>query len=406
MADPEAPTVEALRAHCRTRIGVFEWGSGDDVDYGLIAGSGYTYFARFRLDEPSPLLLVRIADDALAVRSKEYNGRVKKTEHMHWETEGWTWAEAPLDGSVPREVLLQLIDASHAMVYGEQDDHTKQFIALYESRPTMEQAFETLIDMYRLRHRHGDIRKLMQPAIRLVTTAEAEEDLAPAQSRIGGIPHFPASWTWPTFEGRPMAFLAQLNLAEIPAEIRLDPLPEKGVLYFFSMLGRQDESGDHDEHCCEGTDDPEISRVLLYEGDPAALMRQAGPDDIKTFATTAVSYHALQDLPSTDDHTRDPSTLWLEWPEEELDRLYHLDAQLRLLHRRHIGAFPAHQLLGYADSIQETVVRPGERLLFQLYSDDNADMVWGDGGTIWFVIREADLKERRFSAVRSDTQCG
>jgi len=44
-------------------------------------------------------------------------------------------------------VLRHLIDASYARVYGPLDEADKAFIALRDSHPTMEHAFESLIDL-------------------------------------------------------------------------------------------------------------------------------------------------------------------------------------------------------------------------------------------------------------------
>jgi hypothetical protein len=326
---------------------------------------------------------------------------------MQWETRGWTWAEATLDGSVPDHELRQLIDASYSMVYDPLDDSDKAFIALRDSRPTMEHALESLIDLYRLRHRRGDILELSRPAIRLVTRATAQTDITPGQSRIGDVPDLPESWTWPTFEDKPMAFLAQLNLAEVSASVRVEPLPNAGILYVFSMLGRQTEEGDHDGHCCEGAADPGISRVLFYDGDLARLTRRSRPQGIRTFDTAAVSYHPKPSLPSTSEYTRDPNSSWLKWPDEELERMADLVGAFDYLYSRHVGNRADHLLLGYAGSIQETVTRPRERLLLQIDSDDGLRMMWGDGGTLYFLlVTDEALVERRFSAVRSEVQCG
>ena len=46
------------------------------------------------------------------------------------------------------------------------------------------------------------------------------------------------------------------------------------------------------------------------------------------------------------------------------------------------------------------------RLLFQLASDENAGMGWGDGGHLYFCVRPADLKAKRFDRVDVDYQCG
>ena len=202
-----------------------------------------------------------------------------------------------------------------------------------------------------------------------------------------------------------MAFLAQLNLAETPANVHVEPLPSTGILYVFSMLGRQTQDGDHDDDCHEGSDHPGISQILCDE-DHARLTRRSRPPGIRTFDPAAVSYHTKLSLPSTSKYTRDPQTLWLQWPVEELERMVDFECDLGYLYRRHVGSRADHLLLGHAGSIQEAVTRPGERLLLQIDSDDNAGMMWGDGGTIYFLITDEALEERSFSAVRSDTQCG
>ena len=45
------------------------------------------------------------------------------------------------------------------------------------------------------------------------------------------------------------------------------------------------------------------------------------------------------------------------------------------------------------------------RLLFQIDSDEAADMMWGDVGTIYFWIRESDARARRFEASWLILQC-
>jgi predicted DNA-binding protein (MmcQ/YjbR family) len=400
--------IDGLREYCLQQSGVEESLSCGEANpsYILIRGPGYTDFARFRLDEGPPLLLVRCADDALQALGARHGGQIKKSEHMDWRTEGWTWAQAPLDGSVPQVVLRQLIDASYAMVYGPLDDVDRRFIALRDRRPTMELALEELIDLHRLRHRRDDILKLRQPAIRLVTRARAQDDFVLGQSRLGGLPDLPEPWSWPAFADKPMAFLAQINLAEIPADVRLEPLPATGILYVFSMLARQHEDGDDDNDRNEGSDDPGLSQILYFDEDVAVLTRRLRPRGLRTFDTVAITYESKVSLPSTNRYTRDPHTDWLQWPMEERERMADLEGDLGYLYSRHVGNRADHLLLGYAGSIQNAVARPGERLLLQIDSDDNAGMMWGDGGTIYFVITPEALEERRFSAVRSDKQCG
>lgn len=45
------------------------------------------------------------------------------------------------------------------------------------------------------------------------------------------------------------------------------------------------------------------------------------------------------------------------------------------------------------------------RLLLQLDSDDRAEMMWGDGGRLYFWMREQDLVDRRFESAWAVLQC-
>jgi uncharacterized protein YwqG len=66
-------------------------------------------------------------------------------------------------------------------------------------------------------------------------------------------------------------------------------------------------------------------------------------------------------------------------------------------------------LLGYADYMQffvDEVADRDLRLLFQLGSDDNARMGWGDGGYLYFWANPSDIARLDFTKVHTDFQCG
>ena len=46
------------------------------------------------------------------------------------------------------------------------------------------------------------------------------------------------------------------------------------------------------------------------------------------------------------------------------------------------------------------------RLLLQIDSDENCEMMWGDVGRIYFWIKTEDLKNRDFEKVWLILQCG
>ena len=86
-------------------------------------------------------------------------------------------------------------------------------------------------------------RGLAEHADRIAQTAQHSLRLVPAgdaNTRLGGPGLLPAGADWPrTSAGRPLAFLAALDLAELPTEGRL---PDAGWLLFFADLDDQGEA--------------------------------------------------------------------------------------------------------------------------------------------------------------------
>ena len=107
-----------------------------------------------------------------------------------------------------------------------------------------------------------------------------------ADSRFGGWPDMPQGEAWPQWEGRPMAFIAQINLAQAHAAQPGLALPSSGLLQFF--LGSEDGEVEADEE--DGTPayflidslagerhDPSAWRVRLLPA-TAQLVRLPCPD--------------------------------------------------------------------------------------------------------------------------------
>ena len=67
-------------------------------------------------------------------------------------------------------------------------------------------------------------------SIQMVSATKAKS--AEVISKIGGFPNLPSDIEWPIYQGEPMAFIAQMDLSEIPNAKELG-LPSKGVLFFF-----------------------------------------------------------------------------------------------------------------------------------------------------------------------------
>jgi uncharacterized protein (TIGR02996 family) len=74
---------------------------------------------------------------------------------------------------------------------------------------------------------------LARPAIAFKSTKAAEKTLAVGASRLGGGPDLPPGAEWPMIGERPLAFLAQFNLAELQVSPVARELPATGLLSVF-----------------------------------------------------------------------------------------------------------------------------------------------------------------------------
>ena len=262
------------------------------------------------------------------------------------------------------------------------------------------------------------LQKLVRPAIRLESRKVAQADLSLGQSRLGGEPDLPAKFKWPTYKGKPLAFVAQLNMEAVARVMSTAPLPKRGHLWFFYAADQRNW----------GFDPKDRGSSLVHHEADVALERRALPrelPDAGRFQPCALAMASYVDIPSMEDE-RNPLT---GSDDDMLDS--YLDVQDQL-------ASPsgdiAHKLLGHAQTIQGAMelecaltsngIHTGDssgykdrraaklaksqydwRLLLQIDSDEHAGMMWGDAGRIYYWIREPDLRERRFDKSWLVLQC-
>jgi uncharacterized protein YwqG len=70
------------------------------------------------------------------------------------------------------------------------------------------------------------------------------------------------------------------------------------------------------------------------------------------------------------------------------------------------GGLPKHQIDGWAQPIQDSLEKPeASKLLLQLDSDESLDWMWGDVGSLYFMIQESDARARDFSKAWCVLQC-
>ena len=377
--------IETLRRRCREKPGMQLANLGGE-SYKVMDGF-LDSFARFILDETPPVLLLRCSDpirESLAKISKS----ILVSERMHWDTQGWSWTDVLLDGTIPEATLLSLIDSSYQLVYDSDaiNEDKKHEIDLIGRQLHQSEILNDLISWYGLSHRREDIERVSRPAILLKTHKTDESEILIGQTKIGGQPDLPAHWPWPTHpSGQPLAFLGQVNLSEVAAVETLEDLPQSGVLYFFSVYGWQDED-DSDPQLPNDPTQVGWTQILFLSESDVPLQRRERPSDVNGFKGARVELIPTIALPDA----QEPVMASLRWSEAEIEVFdQKLVYSFKAVRDYGLGHPANHLLLGFADYVQEFVDVVADQhlqLLFQIASDDNTWMCWGDGGYIYFWI--------------------
>src|SRR5262245_18308358 len=276
-----------------------------------------------------------------------------------------------------------------------------------------------LIDSAGLGTKRDPLLRLTLPAVRFFTRPAAHCSLG--ESRIGGAPDVPGDFRWPVFDGQPLAFIAQLNLMEVASTLSTGEFPLAGSLLFFYDARQQNWGFD--------PKDRGSAAVAYFPPEVALEPRELPPsmDEQGRFSLCAVrELHTVPTLPGYDSPLLDHLAL----TEAEQDRYF----ENVLQHLNSAGGKVYHQLGGYAEPIQNdmqlecqlttndiycgdptgyqdprrTALEAGQadwRLLLQVDSDDNANMMWGDAGRLYYWIRRQDLAARRFHDAWLIFQC-
>jgi len=242
--------------------------------------------------------------------------------------------------------------------------------------------------------------RLARPAIGL-WPQRPRADLPIGASRLGGMPCAPPGWTWPVAGTEPMLFLGQINCADLRGLPGADELPSCGVLAFF---------GDHDS--VSGCMLTGLGAAVFHWPDIDRL-EPAAPaiEPLIIFPLCALASRPLVDLP-------DPFSTAAQDVLTDDEQIARYSAVRDAV--RHHG-IPEEvrpdcgfsKLLGWPSLVQsyDLDARSSHsadlRLLLQLdpYSDGEASEGWGPGGSLYFLIRDGDLRERRFDRCEFDMQC-
>ncbi len=253
------------------------------------------------------------------------------------------------------------------------------------------QRLQALLDEHVPEHREA-ILATARFSLRLFATGEPSERVVSA-SRFGGPAALHSADDWPTLHGRPLSFLLQLRLEDLPAFGARDELPERGLLSFFVMDMWLDDSDDPAHE--EAMDAYGSAGAVRYVPDPSDLVVVDPPyaDGPFPVAHRGIRFEPELQLPALEgpdfDAVRatmskeDFSTYWDEvW-----------------MNQHTFPDEPFHRLLGYPD-MNFSYHTEGDRMLLQLSSDDAIEWELGDYQPVRFLIPPGDLAAARFGGVR------
>lgn len=284
------------------------------------------------------------------------------------------------------------------------------------------------------------VKPLLAPSIALEMTPEQQGDTTPGTSRIGGNPDLPVTLKWPSdryikawkkespnrkrypYILRHYKFVAQINLAELASLQISAPLPQQGMLYFFTDVDEHHKKISRRPLQGAETSTEHTGRVLYYGGDVDALQRTCPPTkDYVVFDSHQITPKIVLTMPSSSSiPLRD-----LALSTADLETYKEIEELTSASHATHMLGFAGevqdgfdmriqceaqstqndHQLLEYShgEGRDLTLEKGANRWLLLLQVDSTFHgttrngMTFGDAGRIYFWIRDDDLKSHDFS---------
>jgi uncharacterized protein YwqG len=223
---------------------------------------------------------------------------------------------------------------------------------------------------------------------------------------------------WPTRDGAPLGFLAQIDLGQLQARTRIAWLPPAGALLFFYDVAGQPWGIDPGERS---------GWQVVYVSDEVARHEVAFPRDLPTrdrLGHQFLDFHAIRSFPSS----QRQSVERLRLTPAEADAYFdQREQQFSKTPHHQVGGYPIEiqndemeleaELLSNAIPFSQAQTQPDARanaviaaeaawrLLFQIDSDEHSGTMWGDAGMLYFWVRASDAIEGRFDRTWLVLQC-
>jgi hypothetical protein len=220
------------------------------------------------------------------------------------------------------------------------------------------------------------IDELRAPAV-IMRTIKGKPGLG--ASKVGGDPDLPPGTKWPSGTSGPFSFVAQIDLSTIAKHAPL--LPKRGLLAFFV-----DESAD-ETYLSKGAVLHVTGKLAPTKPPPSFRRMAAGELLAHGHAACAVAFEPARRLV----HPSNQILKQAKWGPGEKD-MYADICNAAMESDRH-------QVLGWRDLSYDGEQSPADALLFQCFSDDRADMEWGDVDQLYFYVPRAALSKGEFTRV-------
>lgn len=253
----------------------------------------------------------------------------------------------------------------------------------------------------------------LRDEIKILTIPEDKIDLG--QSKFGGTPDLPRNVDWfKEKNGKSLSFIAQINFSELQNYNASQNLPKKGILYFFYSAEQE----------AWGFDPKDKDKFkVFYSKNIDNLENKDIPSDLKEhsiYKSCKLQFFDSVSLP--------------DWESELVQKTLN-DSEIDKYIEITSTEGSSNKILGYSDNIQGEMelecqlvtnglycgdssgyndpkrkeLENGSsdwRLLLQIDSEyDKTGTMWGDGGRLYFWIRQQDLGELNFEKSWVVLQC-
>jgi uncharacterized protein YwqG len=289
---------------------------------------------------------------------------------------------------------------------------------------TLEEELRKSIAEVGLAHISEKIVSAAKPAILIELMESEDAKIAIGDSKIGGNPDLPSGYKYPQWKNRPMGFVGQMNLASASQFDIENLLPKEGVLSFFYDFYEQPWGYDPEELG--------FSKVEYFPPSVQLIRQEITAEEIR-LKCSGVLFSASLTVPFSGSQSYAVLQNQYKFNHEEEKEYWDLPSQM-LINYRQTASIAHHHLLGHSYNIQGDMQLEAElvtnglycgdpsgyndpkakileplsgqwQLLFQLDSDDIGDFMWGDGGMLYYWIRQSDLMNRKFENHWMTMQC-